>query len=67
MNANLIIGVAGIPQGFKMCNNEVIKHPVDNMWGALLKNETTGMYIHYAAGVARSINQKKAQKMDNTI
>ena len=65
MNVNFIIGAVGIPKGFKLCNNEIIKHPTDNAWGALLKNETTGTYIHYVAGAMRSIDQKKAQKMDN--
>ena len=65
MNVNFIIGSAGIPKGFKLCNNEIIKHPKDNAWGALIQNETTGIYMHYTAGVMRSINQKKAQKMEN--
>lgn len=65
MNVNFIIGAAGIPKGFKLCNNEIIKHPIDNAWGALLQNEITGIYVHYAAGEVRSIDQKKAQKMDN--
>mgnify|MGYP000918757609 CR=1 FL=1 len=65
MNAKLIIGEAGIPQGFKLCNKEIIKHPVDNMWGALLQNETTGVYVHFVAGTVRSIDQRKAMKLDS--
>lgn len=63
MNVNLIIGAAGIPKGFKLCHNKTIKHPVDNMDGALLQNESTGIYVHYAAGIVRSINQNKAKEL----
>jgi|GEM_PF-5859793 len=63
LNANLIIGAAGIPKGFKLCKEEIIKHPVDGGWGALLQNEKTGLYVHYAAGASRAIDQKIARKM----
>lgn len=67
MKANIIIGGTGIPQGFKLCNEEVIKHPVDNAWGALLQNETTGIYVHFVAGVTRSIDQQVAKELDKEI
>lgn len=67
MNVNLVIGMPGIPKGFKLCNDEIIKHPTDGMWGALLQNESTGIYVHYSAGVTRTIDQRKAREMDKSL
>lgn len=63
-SAKLILNPSGIPKGFKLVS-ELLRHPSDGQYGALLRHATTGMYVFHAAGENRSASQKWASKNDN--
>ncbi len=65
-SAKLILNPSGIPEGFRLVNSELLRHPVDGQYGALLRHETTGEYVFHAAGTNRSVPHDWAAKNDTS-
>ena len=65
-SAKLILNPSGVPEGFKLVNDKMLRHPIDGQYGALLKHKVTGKYVFHAAGENRSVSQKWAIENDTS-
>ena len=60
-----LLACSHIPQGWELVSETTVQHPDrPNTEGALMKNQTTGMYALHISGKFVSIPQGYAKKYD---